>query len=93
MKNQFLQPKGVKNVSNMSQPIRHIIINDQKHILDLYKWHKDHLEKKHPPLKNIPNCWKLSLNKISFMDMPYIMDSASNRLCMAFPIVLEWSTK
>ena len=36
MKNQFLRPNGVENVSNMSQSVWNIIIDDQKHIFDLY---------------------------------------------------------
>ena len=56
MKNQFLQPKGVENVSNMSQPIRNIIINDQKHILDLYRSYRGHSRKAPwPPLKKFPD--------------------------------------
>ena len=50
MKNQFLRPNGVENVSNMSQPVWNIIIDDQKHILDLNKSHNDYLKKMfHPP--------------------------------------------
>ena len=45
MKNQFLRPNGVKNVSNMSQSVWNIIIYDQKHILDLRKWCKSRLKK------------------------------------------------
>ena len=43
MKNQFYQPDGAETGLNMSQSIPNIKINHQKHILDLYKWHKDHL--------------------------------------------------
>ena len=46
MKNQFLRPNGVENVSNMSQPVWNIIIDDQKHILDLNKSHKGPLKKR-----------------------------------------------
>ena len=57
MKNQFLRPNGVENVSNMSQSVWNIIIDDQKHILDLRKSHKGRLKKSaSPPLlaKNHP---------------------------------------
>ena len=40
MKSEFWQPKDVENVSNMPQSIWNIIINDQKHILDVYSTHK-----------------------------------------------------
>ena len=49
MKNQFLRPNGVENVSNMSQPVWNIIIDDQKHILDLNKSHKGPLKKSASP--------------------------------------------
>ena len=45
MKNQFVRPNGVENVSNMSQSVRNIVIDDQKHILDLNKSHKGLLKK------------------------------------------------
>ena len=55
MKNQFLRPNGVENVSNMSQSVWNIIIDDQKHILDLRKSHKGRVALKKapqtPPLK------------------------------------------
>ena len=56
MKNQFLRPNGVENVSNMSQSVWNIIIDDQKHILDLRKSHKGRLKKSAstPPLKKFP---------------------------------------
>ena len=56
MKNQFSQPNDVDNVLNMSQSVQNININDQKHILDLYKSYKGSLEKSGwpPPLKKIP---------------------------------------
>ena len=67
MKNQFLQPKCVENVSNMSQPIRNIIINDQKHILDLIKSHKSHLKKRCSPLpKKIPKVYFQLFKKCYF---------------------------
>ena len=47
MKNRSSQPNGVENGSNMSQSVPNIKINYQKHILDIYNWHKDHLSK--PP--------------------------------------------
>ena len=40
MENQLLGPNGFENVSNMSQSVRNIIVDDQKHILDLNKSHK-----------------------------------------------------
>ena len=43
MKNRFSQLNDVENGSNMSQSFSNIKINHQKHILDLCKWHKDHL--------------------------------------------------
>ena len=46
MKNQVLRPNGVENVSNISQPVWNIIIDDQKHILDLNKSHKGPLKKR-----------------------------------------------
>ena len=51
MKNQFLRPNGVENVSNMSQWVWEIIIHDQKHILYLNKSHKSRLKKRLPPQK------------------------------------------
>ena len=57
MKDQFLRPNGVKNVSNMSQSVWNIIIDDKKHILDLIKSHKGHLKKSGstpPPKKKFP---------------------------------------
>ena len=55
MKNQFLRPNGVKIVSKKSQSVWNIIIDDQKHILDLIKSHKGHLKKvAQPRLKKIP---------------------------------------
>ena len=57
MQNQFLRPNDVENVSNMSQSVWNIIIDDQKHILDLIKSHKGHLKKsgsKPPPKKKFP---------------------------------------
>ena len=56
MKNQFSRPNGVEHVSNMSQSLQNIKINDQKHILNLNKTHKGRLEKSGspPPLKKIP---------------------------------------
>ena len=45
MKNRFSQTNDVENGSNMSQSVSNIKINHQKHILDLYKWHKDHPKK------------------------------------------------
>ena len=43
MENQFLRPNGIENVSNMSQSVWNIIIDDQKHILDLKKSYKGRL--------------------------------------------------
>ena len=55
MKNQFLRPNGVENVSNMSQSVWEIIIHDQKHILYLNKSHKGRLKNSaSPPSKKIP---------------------------------------
>ena len=56
MKNQFLRPNGVENVSNMSQSVWNIIIDHQKHILDLRKSHKGRLKKSgsNPRPKKIP---------------------------------------
>ena len=44
-KNQFLWPNGAAIVSNMSQSVQNIVINDEKHIFDLNKSHKDNLKK------------------------------------------------
>ena len=56
MKNQFLRPNGVENVSNMSQSVWNIIIDDQKHILDFKKSHTGRLQKAAQPssLRKIP---------------------------------------
>ena len=56
MKNRSSQPNGVENGLNMSQSVPNIKINHRKHILELYKWHKDHLQKITPPplLKKFP---------------------------------------
>ena len=51
MKNQFLRPNDVENVSNMSQSVWNIMIDDQKHILDLKKSHKGRLKKVPPKEK------------------------------------------
>ena len=45
MKNQFSRPKGLENVSNMSQSVWNIIVDDRNHVLDLKKSHKGCLEK------------------------------------------------
>ena len=45
MKNQLWGPNGVENVLNMSQSVRNIIIDDQKHISDLNKSNKGLLKK------------------------------------------------
>ena len=45
MKNWSSRSNGVDNGLNMSQSVPNIKINHQKQILDLYKWHKNHLEK------------------------------------------------
>ena len=49
VKNQFLRPNGIENASNMSQSVWNIIIDDQKHILDLIKSHKGRLKKSASP--------------------------------------------
>ena len=41
----ILRPSDAENVSNMSQSVQNIIINDHKHILDLNKSYKGHLQK------------------------------------------------
>ena len=52
MQTQSSQLIGVENDSNMSKSVWSMIINHQKHNLDLYTWHKDHLEKTpHTPQK------------------------------------------
>ena len=45
MKNRSSQPNGVENGLNMSQSVSNIKINNRKHILELYGWHKDPLQK------------------------------------------------
>ena len=45
MKTRFSWSNSVEIVSNMSQPIQNIIINDRNYILDLYKWHKGRFKK------------------------------------------------
>ena len=55
--NEFLRLNGVENVSNISQSVRNIIMNDQKHILDFCKSHKGLLQKvsgTHPLKKKFP---------------------------------------
>ena len=51
-----MRPNGFKNISNMSQLVWNIIIDDQKHILNLIKSHKGHLKKRcsTPASKKIP---------------------------------------
>ena len=46
MKDQVLRPKGVKNVSSVSQLAQNIVINDQKHILELNKAHMESVKKR-----------------------------------------------
>ena len=48
-KNPFLRPNGVENVSNMSQSVWNIIIDDQKHILELSMSHKGRFKKAPQP--------------------------------------------
>ena len=45
----ILRPSDAENVSNMSQSVRNIIINDHKHVLDLNKSYKGHLQKNPAP--------------------------------------------
>ena len=44
MKDQFLRPNGVENVSSISQSVQNIIINHQKCNFDLSKSHKGNLK-------------------------------------------------
>ena len=55
MKNQFSQPNGVENGSNMSESVPNMKINYQKHILDLYEFSKWSTRgvKFYPPKSNI----------------------------------------
>ena len=65
MKNRSSQPNGVENGLNMSQSVPNIKINHRKHILELYKWHKDHLQKSGsnpPPKKKFPVNTKIRHN-------------------------------
>ena len=46
MKDQVLRPKGVKNVSSVSQSFQNIVIDDQKHIFDLNESHMESVKKR-----------------------------------------------
>ena len=72
MKNRFSQTNDVENGSNVSQSVSNIEINHQKHILDLYKWRKDHPKKSGwnpPPKKKFPNGKDILLNEKSTSDI------------------------
>ena len=85
MKNQFLQPKGVENVSNMSQPIRNIIINDQKHILDLYRSYRGHSRKGPwtPPLKTNSHMVYISSWRLWRLQVPGLSRAQPQGACEA----------
>ena len=66
-------PNGAAIVSNMSQSVQNIIINDEKHIFDLNKSHKDNLKKVVDPILsiakyvyNIPSNFRVSSMKYRF---------------------------